>query len=118
MPTHRQHPGFVVDEDLSKVPKDWIRISPDVENDCADWWYEADHSPTQPPVWPKLREHFVFSDTAYCSKEEARKLYCWASSLPEWDSGPTWAPCPLLFYAWDTDDQNFSDGLLGAEDLT
>ena len=72
-----------------------MTVTVDYENNCETWWAAARAGGAAPAsVRPLLH---TSADTVTVSAEECAAIQAWASSLPGWDDGNSFAPYPLVF---------------------
>ena len=77
-------------------------ITVDYENNAEQWWMEARSRAAECPkqVRPLLDDR----DEVLVSAATTSEFHRWASSLPEWDTGPKYARHPALILEADGDD--------------
>lgn len=83
-----------------------IRIVVDYENSAGAWWTisrvaarrEIQHVSAAERTLPVSCERlFEDLDAVTVSAEDAEAFKAWASALPGWSDGPTFAPHPFTF---------------------
>lgn len=72
-------------------------VTVDYENRAEQWWAAAREAADAPkPVLPLLEIGGL--ETVTVSDAEAEAILVWAERLPGWDTGPEYAPNPLLIH--------------------
>lgn len=75
---------------------DAVNIVIDEENNGEIWWEAAHNSKTAPACFLRLLD-LGPSEGITVGPEDAETIRAWASTLPGWSDGPSYARNPLLF---------------------